>query len=387
MRVLLSTGLVLLSATAEPGPAVAEEAECDATNTSLVAEPPAAFKQLGIPAAQRLSIGGELTVAVVDSGVSAQNPHLKAALRPGKDFVGNTNGQVDKFGLGTAVAGQIAARQISGSGLIGVAPAAKILPVRVYEALDTESTQPKPATTANGIKWAANQAGVRVIVVPTSFNSDNQQLRSAVGQAEARGVLVVASAGDSSEEGKNVGFPAAVPGALSVTALDANGVAASSANHGTHVEVAAPGASVLTAVGKGDCVLAGSSPSSSFAAGYAAGVAALVAATHRDESPAEWQYRIMATALRPAGAGQSQETGWGTIAPYSAINFVDDGQQMGPPNPNFKTPKKSVAPALPPPSPGLDPAAATPLIAAGVLGLGAMLVLAGLLLRRLRRRA
>lgn len=391
---LISAALTLLAPLILAAPGSAEAAEndpCGAKNTQLIKDEPEAFKLLGVPQAQQLSVGRGTTVAVVDSGVSAKNPHLRTALLPGRDFTRSGNGQRDVYGRGTAVAAQIAARQVPGSGLIGVAPAARILPVRVYEGFGEvdgkKFTEPKAQTTAEGIRWAAKQPNVAIIVIPTSLVSDNAQLRNAVAFAASRNALVVAAAGDVTEadQSNRTEFPAAIASVLSVTAVDSAGAVGASTRRGAHVEVAAPGANVLTAGGGGDCIQAQQNPSSSYAAGYAAGVAALVASAHPSETPAQWQYRILATALRPAGSGQTQETGWGIIAPYSAINFVNDGQPMGPPNPDFPAPEKSVAPVMPLPPASTDPAAASAALLAGCLGLGLVLVMAGLLLRRLKR--
>jgi membrane-anchored mycosin MYCP len=341
-----------------PGLAKAEDQTCDTAKTNYVDETPAAFAQLGITAAQRLS-DGNVRVAVVDSEVDAKSAHLGGVVDAGKSFIGPGDGRVDTFGQGTAIAGQIAAREVPGSGVLGIAPKARIVPVRVYESEDSGKANPSVGKTADGIRWAAQQAGVRVIVVPQNLSTttDDPNLKSAVMQATKAGVLVVAAAGDVTNGQPSdpvVRFPAGYPAVLSVTALGADGKVASNAQNGAYVGLAAPGAQVLTAFrSNGDCLLAGSQASTSYAAGYAAGIAVLVAAAHPDESPEDWHYRMLVTALRPTTDQRNNATGWGVIAAYDAINFVNDGSRLGPTNPRFPTP------AAPPALPGQQPSAST----------------------------
>lgn len=377
-----------------PTPAAAEDPRaCRKDEPARIEQDPPAFALMGIPAAWQLSTGrsasGEVRVAVVDSGVDATNQHLSAAMAPGIDLVADGgDGTVDTFGHGTAIAAQIAARKVRGSGLVGVAPAVRIVPVRVYEGVDEGMVVPTAKRTAEGIDWAADQAGVRVIVVAQSTFSDDARLRSSVRRATRKGALVVASAGNSDTGQPNtVVFPAGYSEVLSVTALDAAGQPTDAAQHGVHVELAAPGQQVLTAFFASDCLLAGEQPASSYAAGYVAGVAALVAARHPEEGPADWEYRLLATALRPAGAEKDSLVGWGVVAPYDAINFVNDGSRGGPPNPRFPPAQERVAPAMPMPDPITDPGAAVGVVVGSILLAAGILFVGGMLFRRLRQSA
>lgn len=348
---------------------------------------------MGVTEAWQLSQGrpvtGEVRVAVVDSGVDATNDHLASAVAPGIDLVTDGgDGRRDDSGHGTAIAAQIAARKLPGSGLVGVAPEVRIVPVRVYEGVEDGMVAPTARRTAAGIEWAADQPGVRVIVVAQSSFSDDAKLRAAVRSATRKGALVVASAGNADTDRPNtVVFPAGYADVLSVTALDAAGQPTEAAQHGVHVELAAPGQQVLTAYFASDCMLAGDTPATSYAAGYVAGVAALVAARHPNETPADWEYRLLATALRPAGAEKDSRVGWGLVAPYDALNFVNDGSRGGPPNPRFPAAQESVAPAMPMPALPTDPTAAVGGVVGSILLAAGILFVGGMLFRRLRPRA
>lgn len=331
--------------------------ECKVGTQALVPEAPAILGSLGITDTWPLSRGA-VTVAVVDSGVAAANIHLGEAVLPGLDVTGESNGRVDIQGHGTAIAGQIAARPVDGSGLVGVAPDATILPVRVYTGdRATGGAEPEPGQVAQGIRWAADQ-GARVIVVALASTVDSPELREAVTHATQLGALVVAPAGNAERDKDPAAarYPAAYPEVLSVTATDRAGMASTSVIAGPHVEVAAPGSDVLTTfLSDGDCVLAGGQPASSFATGYVAGVAALVAAAHPEETPADWEYRILTTALRPHRAERSDALGWGLVAPRAAVEFINDGRAAGPSNPRFPATDRPTAEPLPPRPARTDP--------------------------------
>ncbi|MDR1430993.1 MAG: S8 family serine peptidase, partial [Propionibacteriaceae bacterium] len=330
-------------------PASADEPE-DTCLGELINEQPQALEQLGIAAANRVSTGKDartgkgVVVAVVDSGVSGDNPHFKDALVAGKAFV---SGRADRDAaiLGTAVAGLVAARPVEGeSGVRGIAPDARIMPVRVYESLADDAQAPDSELAAEGMEWALDH-GAQVIVVPQAFPLDtHKRLERAVERARGK-ALIVAAAGNVSQEvpdgtltypsgyaqtGKPSGASNPV---ISVTAVDGQGYHQAGATIANpHVELAAPGQNVLTAVGKGDCEVPASEPSTALATGYVAGAAALIAAAYPDESPIDWKYRLLATASR-SSASHSNALGWGILAPYEALNFVNDGGMAGPPNP------------------------------------------------------
>ena len=122
-----------------PTPKPTENQTCPQESPTYIKAQPAILDHVGVRRAWEVSRGSGVTVAVVDSGVAAGNQHFNASgktvVLPGVDFSGeNTDGRVDVGEHGTAIAGAIAAQQLPssvGSGLIGVAPEAQILPVRV----------------------------------------------------------------------------------------------------------------------------------------------------------------------------------------------------------------------------------------------------------------
>lgn len=321
--------------------------QCTPEKVQYVAQEPAALARLGARDAWRTATGAGVVVAVVDSGVDPANTHLTPAVLPGVDVVGiegDPRGWTDTAGHGTAVAGIIAARPWEGSGLVGLAPDATILPVRVYYADDDQAAeagvQPQTGRIAQGILWAVDN-GARVINVSISSTVDDPALRDAVRVATERGALVVASAGNrttAEDTTDSPRYPAAYDEVLAVTAVDAGDSATEDSIHGPHVEIAAPGTDVLTAFhAAGDCVLGGAA-SSSYATAYVSAAAALVAQAYPGERPAQWAHRLTVTAARFVADARDDWVGWGVVRPSSALAFVDDGSAPGPPSPAYEAP-------------------------------------------------
>jgi type VII secretion-associated serine protease mycosin len=305
--------------------------------------PPPALTSLQTTEAWKHSTGRGVTVAVVDSGIDASNVHLAGVVIGGINLVGdgeNAQGLVDQDGHGTAIAGQIAARPVEGSTVIGIAPSATLLSVRVFAGQDTQSVDaghgPTAARISEGIRWAADNGAI-IINVSLSDFTEGSGLLDAVTYATARGALVVASAGNRGTTGfteDSVRYPAGYPGVLGVSATNEFGVVTDDSIHGPQVAVAAPGVTVVTAgAGAGDCIYATEAASTSFATGYTSGAAALVASAHPTETPAQWKYRLEATALRANPDARDDVSGWGVIQPLDAITLVPSASTRGPESP------------------------------------------------------
>ena len=336
---------------------------CPTDELNLIPDEPAVLSRLGAEAAWELATGEGVVVAVVDSGVDVRNVHLAGGVvlegvdLVGEDSDGDPRGWTDVSGHGTAIAGQIAAQAYTSgdtpSGLLGLAPDARILPVRVYVSTDQRDVDaglgPRSDRVAEGIRYAA-EYGAQVINVSISFTEDAPELADAVAYATAHGSLVVASAGNrgtSEDQTDSPRYPAAHPDALAVAAVDDTDAPTDSSIHGEHVEIAAPGTNVHTTfLGLADCILGGDG-ASSFATGYVSGAAALVAERYPEESAHEWAYRLTVTAARARADTRSTDVGWGVVRPLAALTFVDDGTALGPDDPIHERASATVEPAAP----------------------------------------
>jgi hypothetical protein len=375
--------------------------QCTPGKRILAPAPSYQVDRLGLQDAWTLSRGRGVTVAVVDSGVEAGNVHLSGALVPGHTTFGDGSARPDDdlFGHGTAIAGLIAARPVDGSGVVGIAPGAKIMPVRAFESAPEDGqssrdlTPPSAASVSAGIRWAAEH-GAQIINVSLSDDQSAGTYRSAVSYARSRGALVIASAGNrktaDSDRADPVHFyPGELDGALAVAGLLRDGTWDRDSSYaGEHVDIAAPGQAMpSTYISGGDCIFNGDSASSSYATAVVSGAAALIASRFPEESPDEWAFRLTQSAMRVSPAQRSDTVGWGEVRPAEALALVDDGMLPGPPSAAHPTPAPTPEAAriidLDPVADPLDPARA---IVGWALGAAATVSALVLLLARGRSR-
>lgn len=318
------------------GPAQAAE-RCTQAEPQLLATPSAPLARLGAEALRRRdATGRDVVVAVVDSGVDRRNRHLGKVVAPGKSFIpgDGSNGLTDDYGHGTAIAGIVAAQPVPGSAVLGLAPGASILPVRVYVGAGEnvpKADRPRVDRIAAGIRWAATRADV--INVSMSAPQGSPALAEAVAFAHAKGAVVVASAGNRTNQGTQTDtsvlpdglrYPAAYPRVLGVTAanLREQGVSYDSVG-GTHVDVAAPGSRILTTFRDADdCLLAATLSSTSFATGYASAAVALLREAYPAESPDTLIRRLTATATGALSGERTDAQGFGVIRPLDALTLT-----------------------------------------------------------------
>ncbi|MCC8249493.1 type VII secretion-associated serine protease mycosin [Saccharothrix luteola] len=287
-----------------------------------IKELPWAHQALDVTRAWPHSTGGGVLVAVVDTGVDRDHPQLGAAgkVARGEDFylVGDLPGDFDCGSHGTAVASIIAADPVAGVGFHGVAPGARVLPVRVADR-DLDDTGAvnalDPVVLARGIRYAADQ-GAKVINLSMSGQEDNKDVRDAVAHAVAKDAVVVAAVGNRQQDGdaRLASFPAAYDGVLGVGAIDIAGDRVPGSQLGDYVDLVAPGKEVAGATRAG-----GHSywQGTSFAAPFVAGTAALVRAVWPELTAPEVARRLLATAS-PA-RGEAAAYGVGVVNPYRAV--------------------------------------------------------------------
>jgi subtilisin family serine protease len=269
--------------------------------------------------AHAATIGVGAVVAVVDTGIDASHQDLQGRVLPGYDFVENDATPQDGQGHGTHVAGIIAADADNGVGVDSVAPGAKILPIRVLN----DSGSGTSAVVAAGIDWATTH-GANVInlslsgAVPLGAVGQQRDIDAAIGRALARGVVVVAAAGnDSLPLCQNNPFGGQV---LCVGAVDRRGARSFYSSFGDGLSLVAPGGSslpgtdedILSTWRDGDYkALAGTSQ----ATPQVSGVAALLAALGvRGQAAVQ---RILATATN---AGPAAQYGAGIVNAAGAVS-------------------------------------------------------------------
>jgi subtilisin family serine protease len=218
---------------------------------------------IGAPAAWHVSTGAKpVVIALIDSGVDAAQPDLQGALVPGADFADSSGDTSDQFGHGTMVAGVIAARPNNGVGGAGICWSCQVMPVKVLGANGSGTA----ASIASGIRFAADH-GADVISMSFVLSGPDAGVESALAYAHARGVLLIAAAGNNG--GDTPTYPAAYPGVVSVAAVDPSGVLFPWSTHGSWVTLAAPGCSYTTAPGSAFVTFCGTSAAAPLVAGLA----------------------------------------------------------------------------------------------------------------------
>ena len=269
--------------------------------------------RIGAAGAWATATGTGVTVAVLDTGVDAGHPDLAGQVLPGIDLVTRTQGvSSDPHGHGTHVAGTIAALTGNDEGVAGVAPNAKILPVRVLDA-DGNGFM---STAAAGIVWATDN-GADIINLSFGSTTRTAAVSSALQYARDEGVLVIAAAGNSRPAGNPVTYPAADKDVLAVAATDAGGQIAGYSTQGTYVDVAAPGNDIVsTTTGDAYATMYGTS----MAAAQISAVAALVKSAEPAFGPDEIEAALEYAAVDKGARGKDRDFGWGIADAARAVD-------------------------------------------------------------------
>ena len=317
--------------TPAPAPAPAPQPgfgqRCAPPATVVVRQVPWAQQRLASQRAWKLSQGGGITVAVIDSGVDARVPQLAGHVLPGIDIVNAAGGGApgkaigagradsDCLGHGTFVASIIAAQPVAGIGFAGIAPGVQILPVR-----QTNTGQDGTGSgMAAAIRVAADH-GAKVINISAASSIPSQLLADAVTYAQQHDVLIVAAADNQAKEGDPRSYPASYPGVIAVGSVDQQGKRSDFSETGDFIDLVAPGAGVLGLGTGGPGHLLGDG--TSFAAPFVAGVAALVRAYRPQLTADQVGRRLELTADHPGVRLPDRQVGWGVVNPYAALATV-----------------------------------------------------------------
>ncbi|MCO6011760.1 S8 family serine peptidase [Actinoallomurus purpureus] len=278
---------------------------------------PWAQQRLDFTSVWGITRGKGVTVAVVDSGINQSHPQLVGRVVKSIDLTHTHN--TDCYGHGTWVAGIIAAQDRRNSDAIpfvGVAPDVRLISIKIQ---DGETSPDDGTLLAKGIMRAV-QEGADIINV-SAVNTDYPLLRQAVHEAARKGVLIVASAGNTDPRKKaseQEEYPASYPGVLSVGAVGPSGTLTDFSNTTSKVDVTAPGEDIISTSGNG---YVGGLRGTSYSTPYVAGVAALVKASKPDLTAPQLMQRIIATADRSIGTG----SGAGMVNPHEAVTALVSG--------------------------------------------------------------
>jgi subtilisin family serine protease len=233
----------------------------------------ASIIQSGIPKANSIYRGMPfITVAVVSTGIDSTHPDLKNKVVTGFSSFGEDDSTQDINGAGTHQAGVIAASN-SASGIYGVAPNCKVMPVKAMN----EDGEGKDGDLIQGISWAIDH-GANVVTFTAEGEKPSRAFDDVIKYAYTKKVPLIVGSGDKGENTQS--FPAASKGVIAVNSLGSGNDLASSSNSGNWISVSAPGQNIRstssTKISKKMTATYAVLSGSSVAAAYVAGEIALL---------------------------------------------------------------------------------------------------------------
>jgi serine protease len=298
------------------------------------------LRQIHMPAAWKLNQGDGVVVAVIDTGVKRVSDLAGVELVAGHNFVAKDDHFEDDHGHGTHVAGTIAQATNNGVGVAGIAFHAKIMPLKVLSRTGSGTV----GDIADAIRYAADH-GAQVINMSLGGRFPSKVLAKAVKYAHDKGVVVVCAAGNDGRG--RVSYPAAYPGAIAVAATQYDETTTFYSNWGKEIDVAAPGGNVRVdqnGDGKPDGVLQNTlvpgDPTkddyffymgTSMASPHVAGVAALVVASGVTQ-PDAVEKILKESARHPKQVKWDEHYGAGIVDAQAALTKTEvayGGYQLG----------------------------------------------------------
>ncbi|WP_406391722.1 S8 family serine peptidase [Streptomyces sp. NBC_00887] len=299
----------------------------------------------------KIATGEGVKVAVIDSGVNSSTASLKGQVLKGFDATGADGDEYDDYrGHGTTMAELIAGTG-AGGGLRGLAPDAKIIPVRITDTEFQNEHSVNANDTADAIRAAADSDAQ---IINMSFASDfvGREEREAVEYAQRKGKLFFAGVGNNAKESNKDQYPAAYPQVVGVSSADRDGKVAEYSQNGNIVDIAAPGNDIPRWCDSAFQSYCDGDGGTSAATAIASASAALVWSAHPDWTANQVLNVLFDTAGRDWEKGTlSKYLGHGLIRP--SMNILKDKGTPGAPDISPLTKEKtsgsagSAAPSAP----------------------------------------
>jgi len=282
------------------------------------------------------SKGQNAIAFILDTGIETDHPDLRdrIILPYCKDFTNDiANGYRDLHGHGTHCAGITAATHENGIGVVGNAPLASLVAVKVLNNQGSGNF----TTVAQGVRYVADlaltgqhQGKYKVISMSLGGGSGSAELEAAINYAISKGCIVVAAAGNSGCGLDNtIGFPGKYPVVITVASIGTSELASGFSSCGEQIDVCAPGENILsTGKGGGYVQLSGTS----MATPAVAGVICMVVSAYpqlKDQAGVEKFLRKGAKDLPPTG--WDKKTGAGSTVCTGYLAPPDGGDNPPPP--------------------------------------------------------
>lgn len=240
----------------------------------------------------------------------------------GWNFVSNNNKLDDNHGHGTHIAGIIGAEAGNGKGISGIAPEVSLMILKYYDPKVPGTDNLK--NTVASIKYAVKM-GANIINYSGGGTEFSQDEHDAIVEAEKKGILFVAAAGNErSNSDQHHYYPAdyGLRNIISVTAIDPSTQVLASSNYGTEtVDIAAPGQNILSCLpGNAYGYMTGTSQATAFVTG-----AATLVMAHKQSFKAEDVKKyILATGDAQTELATKTKTSR-KLNLYKALTILDQG--------------------------------------------------------------
>lgn len=204
--------------------------------------------------------GGEVVIGSIDTGVDFTHPEFTGRLIAGKDWYSNDNDPSDTpdEGHGTHTTGTMAGTTVGVAGITGAGPQVKVYVQRVCGPNGCPTS-----AIVNAINAAASYPGMVAMNLSLGGGTESTAEKNAILAATQKGVLVIASAGNSGTS--RVACPACDPNAISVAATTWKDELASYSQYGKGLDIAAPGGLCYSNTTEEGCIF------SAIVNGYTAG--------------------------------------------------------------------------------------------------------------------
>lgn len=218
-----------------------------------------------LPSIWQKASGEGVKIAVLDTGVDLNHPDLQQNLLPGINFINPSKPPEDDNRHGTHVAGIIVAKN-NDIGMVGVAPNAKVIPVKVLD----RSGNGNLVDVSKGIRWAVDEGKADLICMSLGSPNPVQEVRKAIQYALSKKLICFVAAGNSGMTNR-VFYPADYPETIAIGSIDENFNRSSFSNTGDNLDFMAPGNKIFSTVPDDwYAVLSGTSMATPFAVGVAA---------------------------------------------------------------------------------------------------------------------
>ncbi|MFI8358065.1 S8 family serine peptidase [Streptomyces cyaneofuscatus] len=278
----------------------------------------------------KVAAGEGVKIAVIDSGVNPSTASLKGQVLQGMDATGAPGEETDDYdGHGTTMAELIAGTG-KGGGLKGLAPGAKIIPLRVSDTAFQKKHSVNANETADAIRAAAD-SDAKIISMSVSSEFSTPRERAAAKYAESKGKIFFASVGNNAESDNKDHYPASYPQVVGVASADQSGKVSKYSQNGNSVNIAAPGDSIPYWCDNSFQSYCDGDGGTSAATAIASASAALVWSAHPDWTANQVLNVLFDTASRTWKKGdRSAYLGHGLIRP--AMNILKGKGDPGDPD-------------------------------------------------------